>query len=204
MAARARVLVLPVTRDRWALHWLPSHSVGAGGAHFDRSHFGVLGHERANESKSSSTHSTTSQAHAEHVDGRLQRLIEKAKTRAASEWDELSRASPSSLRGRAYTALSTLMSRMDPIESFLVNITPPPAAADLSAGCIHRPLIEFVYPARLNEKLVRRRLRLLANAASRDIDARFRAWCYAVPLTFSLGIIPGEWCFVHVVCRLYH
>lgn len=84
--------------------------------------------------------------------------------RMLQQWRDLEAAKDGSIKSRFYRLAQGVLSREDPIESFL-KVVPP--------DCTN---VELIYPSSLNAKLVRRRMRLLLKREYAHHRRRLWGW----------------------------
>eukprot|EP00879_Flechtneria_rotunda_P018681 GHRR01019604.1.p1 GENE.GHRR01019604.1~~GHRR01019604.1.p1 ORF type:complete len:226 (+),score=64.07 GHRR01019604.1:759-1436(+) len=107
-------------------------------------------------------------------------LFSKLQTKAVGtfqkQWRKLETASEGTMNNKLFRFAQNVSSRVDPSETFLKAL--PQQASNL----------QIVYPASIPERLVRRRLRLLAAKAEPFHRSRLRVW--AAALMPQLPLIP--------------
>eukprot|EP00775_Hariotina_reticulata_P003909 gene3909-4163_t len=119
--------------------------------------------------------SKAEQAAPQTLVGRLQT---KALETFRQQWNKIEAAPAGTFNNRLYRLAQYLMSRVDPSETFLKAL---PQQADA---------LEIRYPSSLPERLVRRRLRLLAAKAIPFHRSRLRIWSMAILPQLPLIPLP--------------
>ncbi|RMZ52555.1 hypothetical protein APUTEX25_003698, partial [Auxenochlorella protothecoides] len=84
------------------------------------------------------------------------------------EWTKLEQAKAGTLRNRGYKLAQAVLSREDPMETFLKSVPDPPAP------------LEVIAPDVFEERYVRRRLRMLAASSQRRHRSRMGLWLLAL------------------------
>jgi hypothetical protein len=123
----------------------------------------------------------------------LERTYDSFAASAETQWVKLRAAPRHSAQDYARRALQTLLdASRDPDEQFLVAL----GATEASARIVVR------HPASLDERLVRRRLRLLGKARKNEHLWRSRAWLATAPLLAPLVATPiTKWPIVYAFWR---
>jgi hypothetical protein len=107
-----------------------------------------------------------------------QRWASRAQARLMAEWNKLENAKEGTFRNYGYRLAQAVLSREDPQESFLKSV--PTGAAQ----------VEIKYPSSFEERLVRRRLRLLAHQGHKRHRLRFVLWIFALIPQLPLMLTP--------------
>lgn len=107
-----------------------------------------------------------------------QRIASRAQARLMVEWKKLENAKEGSLRSYGYRLAQAVLSREDPQESFLKSIP---------TGAVQ---VDIKYPCSFQERLVRRRLRLLVHQGHRRHRWRFFLWILALLPQLPLMLTP--------------
>jgi hypothetical protein len=107
-----------------------------------------------------------------------QRWASRAQARLMVEWNKLENAKEGTFRNYGYRLAQAVLSREDPRESFLKSV--PTGAAQ----------VEIKYPRSFEERLVRRRLRLLADQGHKRHRLRFVLWIFALIPQLPLMLTP--------------
>jgi hypothetical protein len=105
-------------------------------------------------------------------------LLSKFQTQLRTEWSKLENARDGSLRNRMYRLAQAVLSREDPQETFLKSV--PTDHAEML----------ILYPVSVKERLVRRRLRLLALQGKRRHRRRLFWWSLAMVPQIPLMVTP--------------
>ena len=108
-----------------------------------------------------------------------QSLSAKATRRLEVEWTKLESAKEGSLRNRVFRLAQAVLSREDPRETFLKEV----AYGDVGK-------LDILYPSEMKEKLVRRRLRLLAVESIKRHRRRLLWWSLAAVPQIPLMLTP--------------
>lgn len=105
-------------------------------------------------------------------------LLNKFQQRLGAEWHKLESARDGSLRNRMYRLAQAVLSREDPQETFLKSVPTD-----------HTEML-VLYPGSCKERLVRRRLRLLALQGKRRHRRRIFWWSLAMVPQIPLMVTP--------------
>uniref|UniRef100_A0A1D1ZPN6 Uncharacterized protein n=1 Tax=Auxenochlorella protothecoides TaxID=3075 RepID=A0A1D1ZPN6_AUXPR len=107
-----------------------------------------------------------------NLEERIQLLSETLKVKfqekLMGEWTKLEQAKAGTLRNRGYKLAQAVLSREDPMETFLKSVPDPPAP------------LEVIAPDVFEERYVRRRLRMLAASSQRRHRSRMGLWLLAL------------------------
>ncbi|KAL6771274.1 hypothetical protein ACKKBF_B34620 [Auxenochlorella protothecoides x Auxenochlorella symbiontica] len=107
-----------------------------------------------------------------NLEERIQLLSEALKVKfqekLMGEWTKLEQAKEGTLRNRGYKLAQAVLSREDPMETFLKSVPDPPAP------------LEVIAPDVFEERYVRRRLRMLAASSQRRHRSRMGLWLLAL------------------------
>ena len=108
-----------------------------------------------------------------------QNITNTVMQRVMKEWRLLEAAKEGTLRNKGYRLAQAVLSREDPRETFLKHVP-----RDESAE------VRFFYPDEIQEKLVRRRLRLLVHEGKRRHRTRLLWWSLALVPQLPLMLTP--------------
>ncbi|GAX80380.1 hypothetical protein CEUSTIGMA_g7819.t1 [Chlamydomonas eustigma] len=157
MSNCTKVLVLPVYRRTWLLHaW----------------------NEATTNQAISAPDWKTGASLQEKLSMASLQIKYKFDSTVKTQWRELQAAKEGSFRSYLYRLAQLVLSREDPVESFLKTV---PKETNR---------VEVMFPASLNEDLVRRRMRLIALRRSAWHRRRILGWCLATMPQLPLLITP--------------
>ncbi|CAG9465712.1 unnamed protein product [Pedinophyceae sp. YPF-701] len=156
-----RVLALPVFRQQWSFYaWTGSAEAAAGGA-------GGGWKEAAQRG-----------SFKELLTFMRQGLLSKGNAVMTAQWEGLRESRPGTLKNRMFKLVQAVLSKEDPIESFLKQV---PADEDCR--------LEVVYPSGYPERFIRRRMRLLARHEALHRSRR-NAWGALTALLSPMAVTP--------------
>lgn len=107
-----------------------------------------------------------------------EQVVNKFQQRLGTEWHKLESAREGTIRNRGYRLAQGILSREDPMETFLKTVPTEHAS------------VQVVYPVTLAERLVRRRLRCLALQGQRRHRTRILWWSFAMIPQLPLMLTP--------------
>lgn len=167
--SKIEALVLPIFRRYWLWTAVESRPNGATPA---------VNLERINRARRDSLAGEGNVTLEDRFQRFGQRWASRAQARLMAEWNKLENAKEGTFRNYGYRLAQAVLSREDPQESFLKSIPTGPAQ------------VEIKYPSSLEERLVRRRLRLLAHQGHKRHRSRFVLWIFALIPQLPLMITP--------------
>ena len=152
-----RVVVFPLLRRNWVFHTVPVVQAA---------------------STSHGQSSTKVPVGDKESHGWSNTVRQKVTSMAQNEWHRMENASKRSLRGVTYRFAQWVLSKRDPMATFLGSI--PQEAEQL----------EVIFPGGIPERMVRRRLRMLAMYRRKELKSQAWKWWGATAASIPLFILP--------------
>lgn len=152
-----RVVVFPLLRRNWVFHTVPCVQAA---------------------SKSNGASATTANAGGAEKQGWSEAVQQKVNRMAQNEWHRMEKASKRSLRGVTYRFAQWVLSKRDPMATFLGSI---PQDTER---------LEVIFPGGIPERMVRRRLRMLATQRRKELRSQMMKWWGATAASIPLFILP--------------
>eukprot|EP01027_Heterolobosea_sp_BB2_P006560 GEZU01009898.1.p1 GENE.GEZU01009898.1~~GEZU01009898.1.p1 ORF type:complete len:214 (-),score=17.34 GEZU01009898.1:371-1012(-) len=188
---RSRIYAVPVFKRHWAF-CVQSHKSRNPIKSAADSVNSIAESSQPSSRDSNTTSTRTSWSH------RVQTIVQKTTNKVKKEWEEIETAQPGTFKYNLAQISKEILSRQDPIESFLKDVSllydndnDDNNRAANTTSTLTKPQLEVVYPSSLDERLIRRRIRLIANKRLKQHMYWGLASAALIPLSAALTIIPG-------------